>query len=108
MQRSIGNCVEIASPIATPVPTFSTLLHGINPKIRVHSLVNMPFPQLPVPVQVSRVAFKNSCLWRIRFVIFPLNDGDIIGNLDEPEEDDEDICVVLLFCYIMIIFLLDK
>jgi len=106
-----GSCVEIATPIATPAPIFTTLfLSGIIPEILFHSfhnLVNIPVP-VTVSVPVPRVASKNSCLWRIIFVIFPLNDGDIetLEQEEEEEEEEEEEDMFLFRCYYY--FLLDK
>ena len=94
-EQQTGICVEMANPIATPAPIFTTLLlPGINPETRFHSLVNTPAP-VPVPVPVPRVASKNSCLWRIIFVMFPLNDGDT-------ETLDEDIDCYYYYYYLLV------
>jgi hypothetical protein len=89
----VGSCVEMTNPIATPTPRLTSLRPGTNIETRFHSLVNTPFFELD-DEHSARVASKNSCLWRIIFVRFPLNDGDI-------ETLDEDI-IIIIICYYLI------
>jgi hypothetical protein len=105
MQRKAEEeCVEMANPIATPTPILNPCS---NPETRFHSLVNIPVQVLPPECEVvaaARVASKNSCLWRIIFVMFPLNDGDTETLEEEVEEDMFLFFIYLLFiiyyCYV--------
>jgi hypothetical protein len=105
MQRKAEDeCVEMANPIATPTPILNPCF---TPETRFHSLVNIPV-QVPVPLPpecevdaAARVASKNSCLWRIIFVMFPLNDGDTETLEEEVEED-----MFLFFIYYYLLFII--
>ena len=99
-EEDTGIWVEMANPIATPTPTLTPLRPGTDIETRFHSLVNTPFFEWDDEPS-ARVASKNSCLWRIIFVIFPLNDGDT-------ETFDEDIiCYYYLLC-IMYYYLINN
>jgi hypothetical protein len=89
----------MASPIATPTPTLTPLRPGTNIETRFHSLVNTPLFEFDSDAD-ARVASKNSCLWRIIFVMFPLNDGDT-ETLDEAIECII-IIIIIIICYYLI------
>ncbi len=95
---ALGIWVEMANPIATPTPTLTPLRPGTNIETLFHILVNTPFFEFDSDAD-ARVASKNSCLWRIIFVMFPLNDGDT-------ETLDEDIDYIFIIIYYLL--LLDK
>jgi hypothetical protein len=103
---ALGICVEMANPIATPTPTLTPLRPGTSPETRFHSLVNTPVPApvpVPEPVPVPRVASKNSCLWRIIFVMFPLNDGDT-----ETLDEDIDWIVIIIYYVLLDYYLINN
>jgi hypothetical protein len=86
----------MANPIATPTPTLTPLRPGTKIETRFHSLVNIPSFEFDSDAD-ARVASKNSCLWRIIFVMFPLNDGDT-ETLDEAIE----CIIIIIICYYLI------
>jgi hypothetical protein len=86
----------MANPIATPTPTLTPLRPGTNIETLFHILVNTPFFEFDSDAD-ARVASKNSCLWRIILVMFPLNDGDT-ETLDEAIE-----CIICYYYVLCII-----